>query len=361
LGLHPGPQAASDHKLLIDKAAPLGLDTAKGAPMTPTLGANLTTPPPVLDKAIALDLLRAHWGITGVLDPLTSERDLNYRVSTAQGRYVLKLANPAEPASVTQFQTRALLHLQASSLPVPRVVRTQTGATEVATPHGILRLLTYLEGQPLHLAPKSMEQRAAIGQAAALLSLGLQGFSDPASRQDLQWDIRHTARLRPLLGDIAPDLRALCAQTLEAFEQAVLPHLPHCRWQVVHNDMNPHNLLTDPSDPTRIAGILDFGDMVETPLICDMAVAASYQVDPAAPLQSLATFARAYHATLPLTSLEQSLFVPLTAARMLTTLAIASARAARYPDNAPYILRNVPSASAGLRALVGLNLSSLWG
>ena len=84
-------------------------------------------------------------------------------------------------------------------------------------------------------------------------------------------------------------------------------------------------------------------------------------VDPDAPLQSLATFARAYHAVLPLTELEQSLFVPLTAARMLTTLAIASARAARYPDNAPYILRNVPSASAGLRALVGLNLSSLWG
>jgi hypothetical protein len=206
-----------------------------------------------------------------------------------------------------------------------------------------------------------MAQRAAIGQAAAHLSLGLQGFTHPASRQDLQWDIRHAARLRPLLPDISADLRPLCAQTLDTFEKTVLPHLPQCRWQVVHNDMNPHNLLTDPANPTRIAGILDFGDMVETPLICDMAVAASYQVDPDAPLHSLQAFARAYHATLPLTLLEQILFTPLTAARMLTTLAIASARAARYPDNAPYILRNVPSASAGLRALQGLNLSTLWG
>lgn len=329
--------------------------------MIPTLGANLTTPPPVLAEGIALGLLQSHWGLTGALDPLTSERDLNFRVTTPQGRFVLKLANPAEPASVTQFQTLALLHLEASALPVPRVVRTLTGATEVATGHGTLRLLTYLEGQPLHLAPKSMAQRAAIGQAAARLSLGLQGFSHPASRQDLQWDIRHAARLRPLLPDIEADLRPLCAQTLDTFESQVLPHLPRCRWQVVHNDMNPHNLLTDPADPTRLAGILDFGDMVETPLICDMAVAASYQIDPEAPLQSLAAFARAYHAMLPLTALEQSLFAPLTAARMLTTLAIASARAARYPDNAPYILRNVPSASAGLRALQGLNLSTLWG
>ena len=30
----------------------------------------------------------------------------------------------------------------------------------------------------------------------------------------------------------------------------------------MHGDLNPHNLLTDPADPTRIAGILDFGDSI---------------------------------------------------------------------------------------------------
>ena len=328
--------------------------------MSTTLGANLTTPPPVLAPETALDLVQTYWGLNGTLSPLTSERDLNFRLTTPQSRYVVKLANPAEPAAVTTLQTRALLHLQASDLPVPRVTPTLTGATEVATAHGILRLLTWLDGHPLHLAPKSQAQRAAIGQIAARLTLGLQGFSDPAARQDLQWDIRHAARLRPLLPHIAAGLRPLCAATLDRFEAQVLPHLSLCRWHVVHNDLNPHNLLTNPADPDQIAGILDFGDMVETPLVCDMAVAASYQVDPAAPLESLAAFARAYHATLPLTPLEQSLFPTLTATRMLTTLAIASARAARYPDNAPYILRNVPSASAGLRALQGLNVATLW-
>lgn len=328
--------------------------------MTTSLGANLTTPPPVLAPQEALALVQAHWGLTGDLAPLTSERDLNYRLTTAAGRHVVKLANPAEPAAVTHFQTRALLHLEGAALPVPRVTRTPSGATEVQTPHGILRLLTWLEGAPLHLAPKTDAQRAAIGRMAARLTLGLQGFADPAGGQDLQWDIRHAARLAPLLPHMAPDLRPLCTATLDRFQAEVLPHLPACRWQVVHNDLNPHNLLTDPADPDLIAGVLDFGDMVETPLVCDMAVAASYQVDPAAPLQSLKAFAAAYHATLPLTPLEQHLFPILTQTRMLTTLAIASARAARYPDNAPYILRNVPSAAAGLRALSGIDLSSLW-
>ena len=328
--------------------------------MSTTLGANLTTPPPVLAADEALALVIRHWGLTGTLSPLTSERDLNFRLSSDRGRYVVKLANPAEPAAVTHFQTRALRHLEATALPVPRVVRTVSGATEVPTDHGLLRVLTYLEGHPLHLAPKSHAQRAAIGRMAARLSLGLQGFHDPAGGQDLQWDIRHAARLRPLLPHVAEDLRPLCEATLDQFETKVLPHLPDCRWQVVHNDLNPHNLLTEPDNPDAIAGVLDFGDMVETPLVCDMAVAASYQVDPAAPLASLQAFAQAYHATLPLTALEQRLFPMLTATRMLTTLAIASARAARYPDNAPYILRNVPSASAGLRALQGADLSNLW-
>ena len=332
--------------------------TAK--PMTQFLNTSLTTPPPILSPEQTLALIQTHWHLTGALTALTSERDLNYCLTTPQASYVSKLANPAEPEAVTRFQTRALIHLEASSLPVPKIIRTPAGATQVVTPHGILRILTYLEGQPLYLAPKSDAQRAALGQTAARLTLGLQGFTDPAARQDLQWDIRHTASLAPLLPYIAPDLRPLCDAVLEAFITEVQPHLPQCRWQVVHNDLNPHNVLTDPNDPTKIAGVLDFGDMVETPLVCDAAVAACYQVDPDAPLESLAAFARAYHATLPLTELEQRLFPILTASRMLTSLAIASARAARFPDNAPYILRNIPNAIAGLKALNGLNFSKVW-
>jgi hydroxylysine kinase len=45
--------------------------------------------------------------------------------------------------------------------------------------------------------------------------------------------------------------------------------------------------------------------------------------------------------------------------RFVTTLAIASARAARYPENAPYILRNCARSAAGLRALARLDTPAL--
>ena len=327
-----------------------------------TLGSSLTTLPPVLSAPQAADLALRHFGVSGDLMQLTSERDLNFRLTGAQGSFVLKLANAAEPPAVTAFQTLALLHLARSTLPVPRVMRSLDGQTEVATPHGILRLLTYLHGQPQYLTPRSLAQSAAMGAAAAHLSLGLHGFHHPAADYILQWDIKQASALRPLLPFIAESLRPLATEALDRFDRDIAPQLPALRAQVVHNDLNPYNVLVDPADPTQITGILDFGDMVLTPLICDAAVAASYQIDPARPLDSLQAFAAAYHATLPLTAAEAALLRDLTATRMLTTLAVASARAARYPDNAGYILRNVPTAAAGLQALAaaprtGLDLS----
>jgi hydroxylysine kinase len=319
-----------------------------------TPGDLLSTLPPSLSDGELADLLALHYGLSGPMKRLTSERDLNLRLDAGGQRFVVKCANRAEPRAVTEFQTAALLHLEGKSLPVPRVIRSRDGATGVDTPQGLLRVLSYLDGLPLHMAPRSAAQRAAMGQMAARISTGLQGFHHPGSDHVLQWDIRQAGALRPYLAQVPDHLRGLCTQVLDRFDAEVFPALTGCRWQVVHNDLNPHNILVDETNPDQIAGVLDFGDMVRTPLVCDLAVAASYQVDAALPLQSLTEFVAAYHQILPLTAVELSLVADLTAARMLTTLCITSRRAARYPENAPYILRNFPAAETGLMALTAL-------
>ncbi|MGB8814039.1 MAG: phosphotransferase, partial [Paracoccaceae bacterium] len=266
-------------------------------------------------------------------------------------------ANPAEPAAVTQFQTMALLHLAATAadLPVPRVVHTLSGATEVGLPNGILRLLTYVEGTPLHSAQPTAAQRRSMARMGASLARALRDFHHPAADHDLLWDIKQAARLRSLMPSIAdPALQSLARRCLDTFDADVAPQLQSLRWQVVHNDLNPHNVLVDPTDADRISGVLDFGDMVHTPLICDVAVAASYQIDRDNPLQSLIDFAAAWHSADPLYPAELDQLFDLVATRMVTTIAITSWRASRYPENAPYILRNFPSAKAGLEAFANL-------
>ncbi len=327
--------------------------TLKGPDMPQTLGPLLSTAPPLLSMDEAAALARRHYGISGEFQRLTSERDANYRIKAAEGAYVLKLANPAEPREVTDFQTRALLHLSGSGLPVPQVIRSTVGTVEVPLPQGVLRVLSYLEGKPQHLTPQTPAQAQALAAMAARISLALQGFDHPAAGHVLQWDIKQAARLRPLLGNVPGDLAEVCLATMDRFD-AIAPLLHGLRAQVVHNDLNPHNVLVNPDNPDQIAGILDFGDMVKTPLICDVAVAASYLIDPGHALESLRNFLRAYHAVLPLTAPERRLFPDLVMVRMVTTITIASTRAARQPENAPYILRNLATARPGLMALAAL-------
>ena len=59
--------------------------------------------------------------------------------------------------------------------------------------------------------------------------------------------------------------------------------------QVCHADLNGHNIVVS-ADHLAVNGVLDFGDMVETPRACDLGVAVAYQVDPEAPAESLADY-----------------------------------------------------------------------
>ena len=316
-------------------------------------GSLLSLPPPRVPTADLATLVATHWGLTGTLHPLTSERDQNHRLDSGQGRFTLKLANPAEPAPLTDFQTRALLHVAAGApaLPTPRVIATRDGRPIVPTPDGALRLLTWLPGTPLAHLPRTPALAAAIGEALGHLDATLASFQHPASDHHLLWDIRNALNLTPLLPALPDDLRARITAFLDHFRDQTAPALSRLPRQVIHGDFNPHNLLADPARPDQLTGILDFGDMTLSHRICDLAVAASYLIDPADPTTLLIPLTTAYHQANPLTEQEIALLPDLITARLVTTLTITAWRAARYPENAAYILRNAPTSRAGLDAL----------
>ncbi|MBI2256870.1 MAG: phosphotransferase [Proteobacteria bacterium] len=323
----------------------------------------LAAPPPVFSIGEAEALARDYFGLIGTASPLTSERDANFRIMHGAGSHVLKVANPAEAPEVTNLQTMALLHIERvdPGMPVQRVLRSVHGRHEEILKDAqgrpmVLRLFSYLEGEPLSQMPRSTAQRRAIGSALARLGLALRDLSHPAAGHELVWDIKHAGRLRQYLPYIeGDDRRALVERVLTAFDRHVQPVMSSLRWQFVHSDLNPSNVLVTKERPDEVAGVLDFGDMVHTPLINDLAVAASYQLGQEGnPLIEAGDFIRAYHETNPLTALELELLYDLIGARMATTACITSWRAARYPENRDYILRNAPRAWAGLKAFADM-------
>lgn len=330
------------------------------APAVSTPDALLTAKPPTVTSTEAMEIARRVFGLAAEAEALTSERDKNFRLRTADGSaFVLKIVNAAEDPAVSDLQTQALRHIatQDPDLPVPRMcaalggrfdvpVETADGATH------LVRLLTYLEGEPLYRMPPSTTQAAALGACLAALALALRDFTHPAADRDLLWDLRRAPKLRPLLPLIeAPRRRWLAANALDRYEGVVVPRLADFRTQLAHNDFNPHNILVNAEDPHVVAGVLDFGDMVRTALVNDVAVAAAYQVEGRDPLERPCALVAAYHAVSPLREVELESLFDLIALRHVMSVTITEWRAALYPDNASYILRNHARAAAALESL----------
>lgn len=168
----------------------------------------------------------------------------------------------------------------------------------------------------------------------------------PASDYPLLWDIKQAGTLIQLLEHV-PDkeLRNQCRRQLENFVERVEPRLRDCRSQIIHNDLNWGNVLVDGERNDRITGIIDFGDMLKSPLVIDIAVASAYLCKTGDhPLTDVHEFLRGYHNVTPILPGEFELLPDLMLMRNVQTIVIANWRAARYPENREYLLCSVPHA-----------------
>jgi hydroxylysine kinase len=315
-----------------------------------------------LAEAEALAL--SQFGIDGDASRLTSERDQNFRiVGKDGGEYALRISNHAEDPAINDMQVSALLHIEQvdPAIPVPRVFRALDGSPHLRLPFEqgrlrAVRLLSYLPGTPLNTVPRTPAHRAELGRHLARLGLALRDFTHCAAGHELAWDIQHASGIRPLIAHIPdPARRALAEHFLTSFEAHAKPVLPGLRAQIIHNDLNFYNVLVDPADQNRLVGILDFGDMVHSPLAVDVAVGASYHMNTSDdPWDAVAQFVGAYHVISPLTRTELDLLYDLIATRFVVTVSITGWRAERHPENSAYILKNNAMAWQGLAHLFTL-------
>jgi hydroxylysine kinase len=321
-------------------------------------GSVLVEPAPALSSKQALHLLEQHWGLRDpVLTPVGSERDQNLRIDSDAGRFLLKIANCTETPAITRLQTAVLRHVatQDPSIPLPRVVPTCSGETEVYSSGSAVRLLTWIEGIPLYLTPHSHGQRVSVATGHARLVLALRAYISDITPPAIQWDIQHTGRLWDALASVPGELIERVHAALELFDRHASGRLRTLARQFVHNDIQPYNLVVAEACTDRLCGILDFGDMVCAPVACDLAVACAYQVLPSDhPLQTVGEYVAAFHSVRAVSEEELNSLPALIAARHATTIVITSLRAAAHPENARYILRNRPIAESGLSQLLSV-------
>ncbi len=314
--------------------------------MTTVFLTRSSLPRPALIEADAAAILRDHYGLAGTLDELGSQQDRNFRLTTAEGRFVLKISQADYAMSELEAQHAAFAHLAArlDGVRLPRVILTKSGegigTAEIGGELLRFRLLTYLEGEPLtrrqHLSVKTI---AAFGELAGRLALALSDFTHPGIERELQWDMRHAeAVIRALLPSLPDaDHRAHLETLTNEAAAALQPHLPLLRQQAVHNDLTDDNTVTLGALPD---GVIDFGDLSRGYAIAELVVTCAALLhhgdgDPFTILPAI----EAFHAFRPLDEAEIAALWPLIVLRALVLVTSAEHQAGFDTENA-YIAAN---------------------
>lgn len=325
----------------------------------PTGDGLLTAPKPSFDDEAVAALLDDAYGVQGSLSELGGERDQNVRVDATDGEsYVLKISNPAEEPAALDLQTEALRHVQrtAPDLPVMELVSTTDGEpwTAVESDAGqthLVRLFTLVPGRRASAADFDDDALRAYGATIARLGEALQGFFHPEARYDILWDLRNTLDLRERLTSVGdPERRALAGRALDRFEDRVAPEFASLRAQAVHNDLTLANVLFGPDD--RVSGIVDFGDLTHTALVCDLAIpVARVMIGRSDPVAAAQRMVEGYVGVRRLDDVEARLLGDLVAGRLVARGVIAAWRVEDHPENAAYITGGADESWATLRDL----------
>ena len=256
---------------------------------------------------------------------------IRIRLDTPKGRFVLKIANGAESRAMLEAQNAAMSHVSARGGRCPTVVPAAGGAEILESDGHFIRLLSWIPGAPLgdvqHPSAALFED---LGRRVGELGRALADFDHPAAHRQFHWDLAAAfstiAGHLPIVGDAA--WRTFLSQEVEQLERRHAPE--RLRRSVIHNDANDYNVLVDVGDNPRtryqrVAGIIDFGDIVHSFTIADLAVAIAYAVlDKADPLRVAAQIVSGYHATYPLPEEELSQLFDLVRLRLCLSACIAA-------------------------------------
>lgn len=295
---------------------------------------------PALTAADAERLARDYYGVFGAPQPLPSERDQNFLIEAGTDRVVLKIANRAEQRATLEAQNAVLAHLERHVGFCPRVVQSLTAEQICEAPSGhFVRMVTWLPGIPLgtleHHPPVLLTD---LGRCLGLLDKALAAFDHPALHRAFHWDLAGAIEIvvRGLPDIPEVPLRRGIHRDVERIAERVSARLPRLRRSIVHNDANDYNVLVDTSSASapRISGLIDFGDMVHSFTVADLAVAIAYAVlDKPDPLAALVPIAAGYHAQYPLTESEMEVVFDLLKLRVYLSIAHAIDQQRQRPDD----------------------------
>jgi 4-aminobutyrate aminotransferase-like enzyme/Ser/Thr protein kinase RdoA (MazF antagonist) len=283
------------------------------------------------------------YGLEAKAKGLVGEYDKNFRLTSTKGDFILKIMHPQAERETLELQISALGHLtkEAPDLTAPRVQRTKSNQLieTMDAPNGkrLVWMLSYIPGKLYaDVKPHTPELLESFGKVLGAFDKALLNFEHPASKRNLKWDLAKAEWIQGHISDIADTSQRETVQRILAnYLETIQPVLSEVRSGVIHNDANDYNVLVHNG---LVASLIDFGDMLFAPTICELAIAAAYaMMGHDDPLAAVINMVRGYHSVLPLTIKELELLFPLIQTRLAVSVTNSAIQKRLRPDD-PYVV-----------------------
>jgi Ser/Thr protein kinase RdoA (MazF antagonist) len=282
-----------------------------------------------VDSIFAQAIAEKYFGIQASASELPSERDRNFLLCARGGeKFVLKIANVLEQREVLEAQNAMMKRLATRVSFCPRVMTDLSGEEMVTVEGHLVRVLSYLPGKPLASVEfQSPELLYDFGRKLGRLSSALVGFDHPAAHRDFYWDLAKGIKIVERYGaQVQVDwLREVVSS------YSVSCNLDKLRKSVIHGDANDYNVLVNGDE---VVGLIDFGDLVYSFTVGELAIAAAYVVlGKEDPYAAAAPVIEGYTAEFSLTKDEVEALWPLVRLRLCMSVCIAAHQQAQQPQN----------------------------
>ncbi len=296
------------------------------------------------DSEHVVSLIQIHYGLDSSVTQLPGELDLNFYVKSKDGSsYIFKIANTKEVLANLELQNALINHLVKKNLglSVSALILSKRGEEilHLADSEGttrMARLLTWVEGRVFaEVNPHSPLLLQRLGEMCGNLCLSLSDFDHPAAHRFMKWDTQQTEWIKPHLNKFSGEQKSRVDYFYSLFEKKVLPVFPRLRKSVNYNDANDYNVLVgqDTNDPI-VPGVIDFGDVVYTQTINELAIALAYAVmHKPDPIEAACHVVRGFNNKFKLTEEEISVLFPLMAARLIISVTCSELNRIDHPEN----------------------------
>jgi Ser/Thr protein kinase RdoA (MazF antagonist) len=287
-------------------------------------------------------IFRDLYGLEGEISAFVSYEDQNALIKSNQGKFVLKIANTKWPRQFIQTQIDALKHLKKTApyLKFSETVKTLEGLELTVIDGFCVRLLTFLEGEMLTNMPRNEDIYRDVGCFLGHFSKAMQTFkpTNPEGSDPL-WKLDNVVSCEPYIKYVQDDeTRDRMTRQFAVYKEKILPQLPNLRKAVIHSDANEQNFLISPDNPTKISGLIDFGELQYASQINELAITLAYGLlDEKNVEMASKTIIESYDKEFKILDEEREILFDLMAMRLITTITMSSYNATLYPDN-EYIL-----------------------